>query len=141
MKPHRDDIKLINDEFIIEQKSTIYYGILSPENLYIKRGCTIHGDIICEKKVYIENDNIIHGDVLSKGSSTVCSGTRIEGCLVSGVSIKIFDNVFVEREILADGDISIGSVTAKRIEAMGDITITGEIKTKNIKAGGRIVSK
>jgi len=24
---------------------------------------------------------------------------------------------------------------------MGDITITGEIKTKNIKAGGRIVSK
>jgi len=33
MKPHRDDIKLINDEFIIEQKSTIYYGILSPKNL------------------------------------------------------------------------------------------------------------
>ena len=141
MKPHRDDIKLINDEFIIEQKSTIYYGILSPKNLYIKRGCTINGDVICEKKVYIENDNIIHGDVLSKGSSTVCSGTRIEGCLVSGVSVKVLDNVFVEGEILADGDISIGSVTAKRIEAMGDITITGEIKTKNIKAGGRIVSK
>ncbi len=141
MKPHRDDIKFIDNEFIIEEKSTIYYGLLSPENLYIKRGCTIHGDIICKKKVYIENDNIILGDVLSKGSSTVCSGTKIEGCLVSGVSVKVLDNVFVEKEILADGDITVGSVSAKRIEAMGDITITGELKTKNIKAGGRIVSK
>jgi len=141
MKPHRDDIKFIGNEFIIEEKSTIYYGLLSPENLYIKRGCTIHGGIICKKKVYIENDNIILGDVLSKGSSTVCSGTRIEGCLVSGVSVKVLDNVFVEGEILADGDITVGSVSAKRIEAMGDIVITGELKTKNIKAGGRIVSK
>ncbi len=141
MKPYRGDIKLVGNEFIIEEKSTIYYGLLSPENLYIKRGSTIHGDIICKKKVYIENDNIILGDVLSKGSSIVCSGTRIEGNLVSGVSIKVLDNVFVEKDILADGDITVGSVTAKRIEAMGDITITGEIKTKNINAGGRIVSK
>ena len=141
MKPHRDDIKLIQNEFVIQEKSTIYYGIISPKNLYIKRGCTIHGDVICKKNVYIENDNIILGDVLSQGSSVVCSGTRINGSLVSGVSVKVFDNVWVESDILADGDIMVGSVSAKRIEAMGDITITGEIRTKNIKAGGRIVSK
>ena len=141
MRLVRKDIKLTINEFIIENNSTIYYGLISPLNIRIGANSIIMGDIIARKNVVIDTGNTIHGDVLAKGDIIIRSNTKIFGNIASGGTIKLDNNILVSGKILADSDIIINTAKAESLECAGDITILGKIDAKSLNAGGRISFK